>query len=294
MAKIISITNQKGGVGKTTTAINLSACLAKADKKTLLIDMDPQSNSTSGIGIDKNTLTSSIYDILINAGSMADIIINTSYSSFDIVPSHPDLTGAEVELTSTMARESKLKNCLSDITQLYDFILIDCPPSLGLLTINSLNASHSVLIPIQCEYYALEGLSHLLNTIDLVKKNLNPSLEIEGILLTMVDLRTNLSNQVIEDVRNYFPDKTYTTTIPRAVKLSEAPGFGKPIIYYDSKSVGSLCYNDLANEFLLKNTAYPLTESSIITAPDPNQTENTDEQSAQEPVATEPTQEVGL
>lgn len=262
MAKTISIANQKGGVGKTTTATNLSACLAKLGKKILLVDMDPQANATSGIGINKNTLAFSIYDVIINDKEITEVILRTGYESLEIVPSHTDLTGAEVELTSMMARDSKLKTRLSNIRSNYDFIIIDCPPSLGLLTINSLTASDSVLIPIQCEYYALEGLSQLLYTVELVKKNLNPPLEIEGILLTMYDSRTNLSNQVTNDVKSYFKEKVYNTVIPRTVKLSEAPGFGKPIIYYEEKSIGAESYSKLAMEFLERNK--PSTEEPAV------------------------------
>ena len=209
MSKVICIANQKGGVGKTTTTINLSACIAQKGKKTLLVDMDPQANTTSGMGINKRELPSSIYDVLINDKPIHEVIIPSGYDNLDILPSHPDLTGAEVELTAMMAREYRLKTKLSEISQNYDYILIDCPPSLGLLTINSLSASNTILIPIQCEYYALEGLSHLVQTIELIKKNLNSSLDIEGIVLTMYDSRTNLSNQVIEDVRNHFQGKVY-------------------------------------------------------------------------------------
>lgn len=253
MAKIITIANQKGGVGKTTTAISLSACLAKFGKKTLLIDIDPQGNATSGIGIDKNNLAFNIYDVLINDKEISEAIISTPYESLFILPSNSDLTGAEVELTPMMAREIRLKTRLASINDQFEFIIIDCPPSLGLLTINALTASDSVLIPIQCEYYALEGLSQLLTTIELVRKNLNPSLEIEGVLLTMCDFRTNLSSQVIDDVRNHFKEKAYKAIIPRAVRLSEAPGFGKPIIYYDDKSIGSKSYMEFTKNFLEKN-----------------------------------------
>lgn len=253
MGKIVSIANQKGGVGKTTTAINLSACLSNFGKKTLLIDIDPQGNTTSGIGIDKNALNLSIYDLLINEREISDIILPSSYGSLYILPSNADLTGAEVELTPMMARDSRLKNRLGSIKNQFDFIIIDCPPSLGLLTINALTASDSVIIPLQCEYYALEGLSQLITTIDLVKKNLNPSLEIEGVLLTMCDYRTNLSQQVTDDVRNYFKEKSYNTVIPRSVRLSEAPGFGRPIIYYDDRSIGARSYIEFTKEFLQKN-----------------------------------------
>lgn len=262
MAKIISIANQKGGVGKTTTAINLSACLAKLGKKTLLIDMDPQANATSGLGVDKRKVEASVYNLLISDANIADITLKTDYSNLNLIPANPDLTGAEVELTSMMARESRLKTKTDVIKSDYDFILIDCPPSLGLLTVNSLNASDSILVPIQCEYYALEGLSQLVSTIDLVKKNLNKMLEIEGILLTMHYSRANLSNQVIEEVRKFFKEKVYTTIIPRNIKLSEAPGFGKPIIYYEEKSIGAECYMNFSKEFLLKNGIQ--TEVAII------------------------------
>lgn len=253
MGKIISVANQKGGVGKTTTATNLSACLAKFGQKTLLIDMDPQANATSGMGIDKKGLSVSIYDAIVEDKDILDVILNTSYESLYVAPSHTDLIGAEVELTTMLARETRLKNKLTSIKANYDFIIIDCPPSLGLLTVNSLTASDSVLIPIQCEYYALEGLSQLIYTKELVQKNLNPTLEIEGILLTMYNSRTNLANQVISDVRTYFKDKVYNTVIPRSVKLSEAPGFGKPIIYYEERSTGAECYIKFAKEFLERN-----------------------------------------
>jgi len=260
MAKVISISNQKGGVGKTTTAVNLSACLAQFGKKVLLVDFDPQGNATSGIGIDKGKLEQSIYDCLIGEKTASEVIIATEFANLSILPSHTDLTGAEVALTTMIARDSRLKMQLDSIRGEYDFIIIDCPPSLGLLTINAFTASDSILIPIQCEYYALEGLSQLMTTIDLVKKNLNPFLDIEGVLLTMCDQRTNLSQQVINDVRTYFRDKVYQTVIPRTVKLSEAPGFGKPIIYYDNKSTGSTSYLGITKEFLESNNI-PLEES---------------------------------
>lgn len=253
MAKIISIVNQKGGVGKTTTAVNLSACLAKFSKKTLLIDTDPQGNTTSGIGINKNDLSNNIYDLLINNKNINEIVLPSGYEYLSVIPSNSDLTGAEVELTPMMARELRLKSSLDTIKNDFDFIIIDCPPSLGLLTINALTASDTVLIPIQCEYYALEGLSQLITTIDLVKNNLNSNLEIEGVLLTMCDFRTNLSSQVIADVRNHFSEKVYKTVIPRTVRLSEAPSFGKPIIYYEEKSSGSDSYISFTKEFLINN-----------------------------------------
>lgn len=253
MSKVISISNQKGGVGKTTTAVNLSACLAQFGKKTLLIDFDPQGNATSGISISKDSLSVSVYDCIVGDKQAAEIITGTNYDNLFVLPSHPDLTGAEVALTSMMARESRMKIQLDSVRDQFDFIIIDCPPSLGLLTINAFTASDTILIPLQCEYYALEGLSHLVTTIDLVKKNLNSFLEIEGVLLTMCDHRTNLSQQVINDVRNYFKEKVYGTVIPRTVKLSEAPGFGKPIIHYDNKCTGAKSYLEFTNEFLQKN-----------------------------------------
>jgi chromosome partitioning protein len=253
MTKIIAIANQKGGVGKTTTATNISACLAKFGKKTLLIDTDPQANATSGVGIDKKTLNLSVYNAIIEDKELAEVILPTNYNNLFVVPSSTDLTGAEVELTAMMARETRLKNKLNAIKADYDYIIIDCPPSLGLLTINSLTACDTILIPIQCEYYALEGLSQLMHTVDLIKKNLNPSMEVEGILLTMYNSRTNLANQVISDVRSYFKDKVYNAVIPRSVKLSEAPGFGKPIIYYEEKSSGSSAYINVTKELLEKN-----------------------------------------
>jgi len=265
MAKIISLANQKGGVGKSTTAINLSACLARLGKKTLLLDIDPQGNATSGIGIDKNNLSSNIYDVLINDKDLDEVIIPTEYDSLSIVPSNSDLTGAEVELTPMMVRELRLKIKLLPIKDQFEFIIIDCPPSLGLLTLNGLTASDTILIPIQCEYYALEGLSQLISTIELVKKNLNPGLSLEGILLTMYDYRTNLAQQVANDVKKYFKEKVYSTIIPRAVRLSEAPGFGKPIIYYDEKSTGSESYQKFTEEFLERHKMFLSRENALTT-----------------------------
>jgi chromosome partitioning protein len=252
MSRIIAVVNQKGGVGKTTTAINLAACLGRAEKKVLLIDMDPQGNATSGLGIDKNTVKKSIYDVLINNVNIEDTIIITESHGVVLIPSNIHLTGAEVELVSVLERESKLKTALAGIKNNYDYIIIDCPPSLGLITVNSLNSADGVIIPVQCEYYALEGLSQLLNTIKLVKARLNPKLEIDGALLTMHDDRTNLSRQVIQEIQKYFADKVYKTIIPRNVRLSESPSYGKPIIYYDIKCRGAQTYIQFSDE-VIKN-----------------------------------------
>lgn len=250
MPKIIAICNQKGGVGKTTTAINLATFLAYSGKRTLLIDVDPQGNATSGLGINKHNIKTSIYELLVDDADPRSIIINTGIEHFSLMPSTLSLTGAEVELVGIMGREYKLKKAIASITSEYDFIIIDCPPSLGLLTINALAAADSVLIPVQCEYYALEGLSQLVNTINLVKENINASLVIEGVVLTMADFRTNLTNEVIKEARNFFKGKVYTTVIPRNVKLTEAPGFGKPIALYDNHSIGAQKYQEFANEVL--------------------------------------------
>lgn len=250
MSKIITICNQKGGVGKTTTAINLGYYLAHKNKKVLLIDFDPQANTTSGLGVDKSKLEKNIYDILINDLKPGDVIQDRYMPGLRLIPSNINLTGAEIELISLMNREYRLKNALKEIENDYDFIIIDSPPSLGLLTINALAAANSVLIPIQCEYYALEGLSQLLNTINLVRDNLNPELTIEGVLLTMADYRTNLTSEVIDEAREFFKDKVFKTIIPRSVRLSEAPGFGKPIHIYDKNSIGAKRYSFLASEIL--------------------------------------------
>ncbi len=248
MAQIISVANQKGGVGKTTTTVNLGACLASLGKKVLLVDMDAQGNATSGVGIRKPDVTQDIYDVLVNELPIADATLVTEHENLSIVPATLQLAGAEIELTSMMARESRLKGSLAEVTDLYDYILIDCPPSLGHLTINSFTASDSILIPVQCEYYALEGLSQLLNTVRLVQKHFNPELEIEGVLLTMYDARTNLGNEVVEEVRKYFREKVYETIIPRNIRLSEAPSHGMPIIDYDPRSRGAEVYQALAKE----------------------------------------------
>ncbi|MCF6095104.1 AAA family ATPase [Microaerobacter geothermalis] len=250
MGKVIAITNQKGGVGKTTTSVNLGAGLAYFRKKVLLIDIDPQGNTTSGIGINKGDVKYCIYDVLINDIHPADAIISTSQDGLDIIPATIQLAGAEIELVPTISREVRLKKALNEIRDRYDYLIIDCPPSLGILTVNSLTAADSVIIPIQCEYYALEGLSQLLNTIRLVQKHLNQDLVIDGVLLTMLDARTNLGIQVIEEVKKYFRDRVYQTIIPRNVRLSEAPSHGLSIISYDPKSRGAEVYLDLAKEVI--------------------------------------------
>ena len=252
MEKIIAVANQKGGVGKTTTAVNLSTILAKKGKKVMLIDADPQGNASSGLGIDKD-VGYSLYDVLINDIDIEKTLQDTCVKTLKVCPSNVNLAGAEVELVSEMSREQRLKEKLEIIKDEYDFIIIDCPPSLGLITLNSFTAANSVLIPVQCEYYALEGLGQLINTINLVKKHLNKSLEIEGALLTMYDIRTNLSNQVVREVKKYFEDKVYKTVIPRNIRLSEAPSYGMPITLYDARSKGAKSYEKFAKEFLKEN-----------------------------------------
>ena len=251
LGKIISIANQKGGVGKTTTSVNLGACLAYIGKKVLLVDIDPQGNATSGAGIDKGEVQQCIYDVLVDDVDIKDVIKPTEVERLYSVPATIQLAGAEIELVPTISREVRLKRALETIKEEYDFIIIDCPPSLGLLTINALTASNAVLIPVQCEYYALEGLSQLLSTVRLVQKHLNHDLMIDGVLLTMLDARTNLGIQVIDEVKKYFQDKVYRTIIPRNVRLSEAPSHGEPIIIYDSKSRGAEVYLDLAKEVVV-------------------------------------------
>ena len=248
MGKKIAIVNQKGGVGKSTTAVNLGACMAEKGKSVLLIDIDPQGNATSGVGIDKSNLEHSVYDVLIGGVAIRSVIRETNIEQLSILPAKIDLAGAEIELVSMISRESRLTRIVEEIINDFDYIFYDCPPSLGLLTVNALTAANSIIVPIQCEYYALEGLGQLVKTIDLVQNNLNPDLKIEGVLLTMYDARTNLSQQVIEEVKKYFQEKVYNTIIPRNVRLSEAPSFGKPIILYDPNSKGAIAYRDLAKE----------------------------------------------
>lgn len=252
MSKVIAIANQKGGVGKTTTAVNLSACIAERGKHVLLIDLDPQGNSTSGLGVDKEKTGNFVYDVLINHVPARDAIVMTGTPHLHLLPSEIGLAGAEVELVSVMAREQVLKNALNAVRDEYDYIFVDCPPSLGLLTLNALTAADTLLVPIQCEYYALEGLSQLMNTVKLVRVNLNPALEVEGVVLTMFDARTNLSAQVVAEVKKFFKNKVYKTVIPRSIRLGEAPSFGLPISVYDPRSTGAQAYSKLAGELLEK------------------------------------------
>lgn len=250
MVKVIAIANQKGGVGKTTTAVNLSACMAELGKKILLIDLDPQGNSTSGLGINKSSIKRCAYDVLVNDVHVESVLHDTLLPNLTLLPATIQLAGAEIEMVPVMSRENRLKKALDVIKYNYDFVIIDCPPSLGLLTINALTAASSVLIPIQCEFYALEGLTQLMNTISLVQKNLNTSLTLEGVALTMFDARTNLSIQVVDEVKNHLRHKVYKTIIPRNVRLSEAPSHGQPVIIYDPKSKGAEVYFDLAKEVI--------------------------------------------
>lgn len=250
MAKIISICNQKGGTGKTTTAVNLSHAICSLGKKALLVDTDPQGNATSGVGVNKSVIDRSVYDVLLNRASAQEVIIKKVCDDLDIIPCNLNLTGAEIELVGALSRETRLKKALCSIKDQYDYIFIDSPPSLGLLTLNALVASDSILIPIQCEFYAMEGVSQLLHTINLIRDGLNPSLAIEGVLLTMADFRTNLTTEVIKEIKSYFKEKVYETIIARNIRLSEAPSYGKPIMLYDNNSSGAKNYLDFAREFL--------------------------------------------
>ena len=253
MSKVIAVANQKGGVGKTTSAVNIAASLGAKGKNTLLVDLDPQGNSTSGVGFDRRSLETTSYDILINGAKGQDAVRQTAFAGLSVIPSSADLAAAEIELADIPAREAVLKNALAPLRAAYDFILIDCPPSLGLITTNALNAADSVLIPVQCEYYALEGLSQLMNSVQAVKRRYNDRLELEGVLLTMYDGRLNLTQQVVTEIKKYFPRKVFSTVIPRTVRLSEAPSYGQPILYYDRSNKGAQAYSALTDEILKKN-----------------------------------------
>lgn len=252
MAKTVAVLNQKGGVGKTTTAVNLAACIGAKGKKVLLVDIDPQGNSTSGFGVDKRAIKISSYDVLVGNNKAKEAVVKTEFDGVDLMVSNMNLAGAELEIIDIKNRESLLKNALAGIWEDYDYIFLDCPPSLGLITLNALTASDTFLVPIQCEYYALEGLSQLMATARNIKRLYNPYIELEGVLLTMYDGRLNLTQQVVEEVKKFFPKKVYSTTIPRNVRLSEAPSFGQPIIYFDRRSKGAEAYMDFAEEFLSK------------------------------------------
>ncbi len=257
MGKTIAIVNQKGGVGKTTTAVNLAAAIGHYGYKVLLVDADPQGNATSGLGVNKKDVLKSTYDMVVSNVKAEDIIKKTEFKNLDLLPSNMNLAGAELELVDIENRDSRMRNALAMVKDRYDFIIVDCPPSLGLLTVNILCASDSVIVPIQCEYYALEGLSQLMNTIRQVKRLYNPLVDLEGVLLTMYDGRLNLTQQVVNEVKKFFPQKVYGTVIPRNVRLSEAPSFGQPVYYYDKSSKGSTAYDELAREFLKKNNKRP-------------------------------------
>lgn len=253
MGKIITVGNQKGGTGKTTTTVNLSAALAEQGQQVLIVDMDPQGNATSGLGVNKNQLEISVYDLLLHKTTISEVLQKRVFENLDIIPCNIALTGAEIELVGAFSRETRLKKALEEVEEFYDYILIDSPPSLGLLTLNALVASASIIIPIQCEFYALEGVSQLLNTLNLVREGLNADLSIEGVLLTMADFRTNLTTEVIREIKSYFREKVYETIIPRNIRLSEAPSHGKPITLYDSSSIGAQKYRSLARELIAAN-----------------------------------------
>ena len=264
MARIIGIANQKGGVGKTTTAINLAASLAVLEFKTLLVDADPQANSTTGVGFDLHNVTNSLYDCMVNEANARDLILKTDIPNLDLIPSHIDLVGAEIEMINYPNRENVLKKILEPIRELYDFIVIDCSPSLGLITVNALVAADSVVVPVQTEFFALEGLGKLLNTIKIVQNRLNPELQIEGILMTMYDARLRLCNQVVAEVRRHFEEMVFSSIIHRNTRLSEAPSFGKPVILYDAESKGSVNYLNLAKEILQKNNLTKIKQADKI------------------------------
>lgn len=253
MGKTVAVVNQKGGVGKTTSAVNLAAAVGYYGYKVLLVDADPQGNATSGLGINKREVRRSSYDVIVRGTAADEVIVKTAFKGLDILPSNMDLAGAELELVDMQGRESRIRTALAPVKERYDFIFIDCPPSLGLITVNILCAVDTVIVPIQCEYYALEGLSQLMNTIRQVKRLYNPLVDLEGVLLTMYDGRLNLTQQVVTEVKRFFPQKVYASVIPRNVRLSEAPSFGKPVYYYDRNSKGSMAYDEFAKEFLKKN-----------------------------------------